>query len=74
MGFFRGPAHKLETSECGARLFGGRHVENHERRRKKSEPKKNSSDLLGMITGRIGKITALIVALTVLLGAAEKFF
>ena len=41
---------------------------------KNSEPQKNSSDLLDMLTGRIGRITALVLALAGLLVAAEKFF
>ncbi len=40
---------------------------------KKSEPKKNSSDLLDMITRSSVKITAVIVALTALLVAAKNF-
>lgn len=39
-----------------------------------SEPKQASSDLLGKITGRIGKVIALIVAFGTLLGAIEHFF
>ena len=41
---------------------------------KTSEPKKNFSDLLGMLTGGIGKITLLVGAVTGLLIAAENFF
>ena len=41
---------------------------------KQPERKKKSSDLLGMLTGRIGKTTALLLALTGLIGAAENFF
>lgn len=39
-----------------------------------SEPKKSSWGSLDVITGRIGKIAALITAVVILLGALEKFF
>ena len=42
--------------------------------KRNSEPKRNSSDLLGMLTGRIGKITALVLPVVALLGAAERTF
>ncbi len=39
-----------------------------------SEPKKSSWDFLDVVTGRIGKITALVTTVVLLLGAGEKLF
>ena len=50
--------------------FGKKIVSDEENHRKREI----FSDLLGMTTGRIGKVTALLLALVALVAAAEEFF